>query len=248
LLSPLRNCIRLETLLQIKGCKKLAHAPSSTWILYSDCQDLLVLSSTVASRYYYCCTDGSTSPGKYGYPLVLSNVMLHSWSSVVACTWLSCLHLDPGPASCVANAFSCIRLKHTSFHQFSLPPDLVSFDWKHFVHDEYTGSLQKNRETSIKSQWKNHRSFAVCLIIFRGCGGVLNWKDLHVFWINFDVVIMFWSRKIENMAVGDPPRWPHSTLYSQKLALTSPTSGGCLVGTVRSCTQATELVRIVLIM
>jgi hypothetical protein len=31
---------------------------------------MLVLSSTVASLYYNCCTDGSTSPGNYGYPLV----------------------------------------------------------------------------------------------------------------------------------------------------------------------------------
>jgi hypothetical protein len=38
----------------------------------------------------------------------------------------------------------------------------------------------------------------------------------------------------------DPPRWPHGTLYPQKLALTSPTSSGLLVGIVRSRTQATE--------
>jgi hypothetical protein len=31
---------------------------------------MLVLSSTVASRYYNWCTDGSTSPGNYGYPVV----------------------------------------------------------------------------------------------------------------------------------------------------------------------------------
>jgi hypothetical protein len=37
----------------------------------------------------------------------------------------------------------------------------------------------------------------------------------------------------------DPSRWPHGTLYSQKLALTSPTSGGRSVG-VRSRTQATD--------
>jgi hypothetical protein len=40
----------------------------------------------------------------------------------------------------------------------------------------------------------------------------------------------------------DPSRWPRGTLYPQKLALTSPTSGGCSVGIVRSWTQATELV------
>jgi hypothetical protein len=38
----------------------------------------------------------------------------------------------------------------------------------------------------------------------------------------------------------DPFRWPRSTLYPQKLALTSPTSGGRSVGTVRSRIQTTE--------
>jgi hypothetical protein len=38
----------------------------------------------------------------------------------------------------------------------------------------------------------------------------------------------------------DPSRWPRGTLYPQKLALTSPTSGGRSVGIVRSRTQATE--------
>jgi hypothetical protein len=35
--------------------------------------------------------------------------------------------------------------------------------------------------------------------------------------------------------------WPHGTLYPQKLALSSLTSSGCLVGIVCSQTQATEL-------
>jgi hypothetical protein len=39
----------------------------------------------------------------------------------------------------------------------------------------------------------------------------------------------------------DPTRWPRNTLYSQKLALTSPTIGGRSFGIVRSRTQATEL-------
>jgi hypothetical protein len=38
----------------------------------------------------------------------------------------------------------------------------------------------------------------------------------------------------------DPSLWPHGTLYPQKLALTSPTSGGRSVGIVRSRTEATE--------
>jgi hypothetical protein len=39
---------------------------------------------------------------------------------------------------------------------------------------------------------------------------------------------------------GDPSRWPRSSLYPQKLALTSPTSGGRSAGIVLSRTQATE--------
>jgi hypothetical protein len=40
---------------------------------------------------------------------------------------------------------------------------------------------------------------------------------------------------------ADPLRWPRDTLYPQKLALTSPKSGGRLVGIVRLRTKATEL-------
>jgi hypothetical protein len=38
----------------------------------------------------------------------------------------------------------------------------------------------------------------------------------------------------------EPSRWPHDTLYPQKLELTSPTNGGRSVSIVRSRTQATE--------
>jgi hypothetical protein len=40
---------------------------------------------------------------------------------------------------------------------------------------------------------------------------------------------------------GDPMRRPRNTLYPQKLALTSPTSGGRSVGIVRLRTEATEV-------
>jgi hypothetical protein len=40
----------------------------------------------------------------------------------------------------------------------------------------------------------------------------------------------------------DPSRCPRGTLYPQKLALTSPTSGRRSVGIVRSRTKATEFV------
>jgi hypothetical protein len=40
----------------------------------------------------------------------------------------------------------------------------------------------------------------------------------------------------------DPSRLPRGTLYPKKLALTSPKSGGCSLGIIRSLTKATELV------
>jgi hypothetical protein len=42
--------------------------------------------------------------------------------------------------------------------------------------------------------------------------------------------------------LGDPLRWPRNTLYPQKLALTSPTSGGRSVGIDRLRTKAAEFV------
>jgi hypothetical protein len=41
---------------------------------------------------------------------------------------------------------------------------------------------------------------------------------------------------------GDPLHWPRDTHYTQKLALTSPTSGGRSVNTVPLGTMATEFV------
>jgi hypothetical protein len=47
---------------------------------------------------------------------------------------------------------------------------------------------------------------------------------------------------LENREYGrrDPSRWPRGTLYPQKLAVISPTSGGRSVGIVRSRTQTME--------
>jgi hypothetical protein len=49
---------------------------------------------------------------------------------------------------------------------------------------------------------------------------------------------------LENREHGrrDPSRWPRGTLYPQKLAITSPTSGGRSVGIVRSRYQTMEFV------
>jgi hypothetical protein len=52
-------------------------------MLYIDFQNMLVLTFTVASRYYNCCTDGGTNPGNYGYPLIsLCTYSFQSFSTV----------------------------------------------------------------------------------------------------------------------------------------------------------------------
>jgi hypothetical protein len=48
-----------------------------------------------------------------------------------------------------------------------------------------------------------------------------------------------WKTEINDR--GNPLRWPRDTLYPQKLAPTSPTGGGRLVGIVRSRIKATQL-------
>jgi hypothetical protein len=45
---------------------------------------------------------------------------------------------------------------------------------------------------------------------------------------------------LESREHRDPSCWPHGTLYSPKLTLTSLTSGGCSVSIVCSRTQTTE--------
>jgi hypothetical protein len=60
--------------------------------------------------------------------------------------------------------------------------------------------------------------------------------------IKFDIETLKSVKKIEITAVGIRHADRVAPLFPQKLALTSPTSGGRSVGIVRSRTQATELV------
>jgi hypothetical protein len=46
--------------------------------------------------------------------------------------------------------------------------------------------------------------------------------------------------EIQECGRRDPSRWPRGTLYPQKLAITSPTSGGRSVGIILSLTQTME--------
>jgi hypothetical protein len=68
--DPSQNRIRPDTWLQIKGHKKISTSTQLREILYTDSQDMLVLSYIIARCYWSCCTDRSTSPGNYGYPFL----------------------------------------------------------------------------------------------------------------------------------------------------------------------------------
>jgi hypothetical protein len=71
--DPSQNRIRPDIRFQIKELKRNSISTHLREILYTDSQDMLVLSSTVASRYHKCCTEGIASPGNYGYPIVCYN-------------------------------------------------------------------------------------------------------------------------------------------------------------------------------
>jgi hypothetical protein len=69
LLDALQNCIRPDTWPETKVLKKIGMSTQLRKILYTGSKDMLVLSSTVASRYCNCCRVGSISPVNYGYQL-----------------------------------------------------------------------------------------------------------------------------------------------------------------------------------
>jgi hypothetical protein len=76
--SAVRNCIRPDTWLQIKGRERIGTSTQLCEIVYIDSQDKLVLSSTIASCYYNWYTDGSFSAGNYRYHLVYVTKIEHT--------------------------------------------------------------------------------------------------------------------------------------------------------------------------
>jgi hypothetical protein len=81
----LRNHITPDSRFQIKGRKNISTSPQLREILYTDSQDMLVLSSTVASCYYNCCTYGSTSPENYRHPSYIAILIcvFKSWANAI---------------------------------------------------------------------------------------------------------------------------------------------------------------------
>jgi hypothetical protein len=72
------------------------YTTSERKMLYTDSQDIL-LSSTVASLYYICCKNGSTSPGNYGWHnfcLKLDRSIQCSANDIVTLTYLTNVNIS----------------------------------------------------------------------------------------------------------------------------------------------------------
>jgi hypothetical protein len=69
----------------------------------------------------------------------------------------------------------------------------------------------------------------------------LEWGPLRIVSAVEELLERSSCSSLENREYGrrDPSRWPRGTLYLQRLALTSPTSGGRSIGIVRLRTQTT---------
>jgi hypothetical protein len=96
------------------------------------------------------------------------------------------------------------------------------------------------QDTSVKCVFKTRIPFSQDSLITVYCShdAVLNRLCNLVFFYSFCCGSAIRSRKLRFNGHGDPLRWPHDTLSPQKLALTSPTSGGRLVSIVSMQTKS----------
>jgi hypothetical protein len=92
----------------------------------------------------------------------------------------------------------------------------------------------------VESKWKNYH-----IITFLGQSLSKTLEEAMDLSEDRLILELYLSTKVagqkhEIIDSGNPLRRPRDTLYPQKLALTSPTSGGRSVGIVRSRIKATE--------
>jgi hypothetical protein len=132
-----RFVTKSHTLLQIKKHKSPERPPSC------DSLGVPVLSSSVASRYYNCRTDGRTSPGNYGYSLVCVCVCVYIHIYIILSMFLIS-HQAPTTLSlsswkCVE--FEVLRRVTTTRHFYCR----VGCDWVHLLRRPLFGLLYQSR-------------------------------------------------------------------------------------------------------
>jgi hypothetical protein len=145
----------------------------------------------------------------------------------------------------------CHAFEKATYREMGSKDDHVGSGKKHCGLYESTGCLQWNANVSfqvlrvswILQEFKFSPKFVGCLTGHRwGTPAVLTSIDC------FKLNLVCCVTDLDSREYGskDPSRWPRGTLYPQKLALTSPTSGGRSVGMVRLRAQATEFSFLVL--
>jgi hypothetical protein len=123
----------------------------------------------------------------------------------------------------------------------------------------YTCGLKSwgNFSQNIKRQLDRLCGLGVRVPRYRSRGPGFGSRRYHIFWevVGLERPALSLVSRIEELlgrnssgsglenrkyGRGDPFRWPRNSLYQQKLALTSPISGGRLVGIVCLRTKATD--------
>jgi hypothetical protein len=124
------------------------------------------------------------------------------------------------------------------FYQFRLSTTDYAFSYE--VHDRFCGLVVRVPDYRSRGPGFDYRSYQ----IFWEVVGLERGPFRLVSTIEELLARNSSKFGLENREYGpgDPLRWPRSTLYPQKLALTSPTSGFRSVSIVRLRTKATELV------
>jgi hypothetical protein len=141
--------------------------------------------------------------------------------------------------------------------------------WRKYVHMQICPETW-DVSCSVKHQLSIHATSLVFVITKPlWYSGQSSWLQIQRSWFDSRRYHIFWDvvglergplslvstiaellgRKTSSSHLGtreygrrEPSRWPCGTINQQKLALTSPTSGGRSVGIVRSRTQTTEFV------
>jgi hypothetical protein len=129
----------------------------------------------------------------------------------------------------------CMHFKYRDNYWFS--GELGHMQVPNEIIYNFVGNWRPPMWSSGQSSWLQIRRPEFDSRHYQNKKKVVVWNGVHsASWVQLR------SYCLENREYGrrEPSRWPRGTLYPQKLAITSPRSGGRSVGIVRSRTQTME--------